>query len=279
MSKRVYIRTDKNGTKIYHDYTCQRCGGAGGCDNWAYTGWNCYECGGTGEARKPQVVKVYTPEYRAKLDERAKKRWEKNRVKKSEEFKANLSEHIQKKGFNENGKIYVVIGNTYEKKDQLREAGAKWHNYPLSSWTFTEKPTEFDTVELAANECLAFHYEDGWLDWNTEVNFTELISSKTPTEKNPSQYVGNVGDRLDLIVTFMRRHIYEKPSFRGYGVDHIAINLFRDDNGNCFVWKSASAYFNVAEGTKVKLKGTVKEHSDYNGTKQTILQRCKIEEL
>lgn len=27
--KKVYIRTDKNGTKIYHDYTCTRCGGAG----------------------------------------------------------------------------------------------------------------------------------------------------------------------------------------------------------------------------------------------------------
>lgn len=44
----VYIRTDKNGTKIYHDYTCPRCGGAGGADQWIYTGWTCYECGGTG---------------------------------------------------------------------------------------------------------------------------------------------------------------------------------------------------------------------------------------
>ena len=53
----VYIRTDKNGTKIYHDYTCPRCGGAGGADQWIYTGWTCYECGGTGRVSNPQIIK------------------------------------------------------------------------------------------------------------------------------------------------------------------------------------------------------------------------------
>ena len=279
MSNMRYVRTDKNGTKIYHDYTCQRCGGVGGCDKWAYTGWTCYECGGTGEARKPEVIKVYTPEYRAKLDAMNAKRAEKKRAKRTEEFKANLSEHIQKKGFNKSGKIYVSTGNTYEIKDQLREAGAKWNSYPLGSWVFTEKPEEFNTVELTADECLAFHYEEGWLDWSTEVNFRELINSKMPTEENTSQYVGNVGDRLDLEVTFIKRFTYEIPSFRGWGTDYMAINTFKDDEGNCFIWKSTRAYFNVAEGSKVRLRGTVKEHSEYKGTKQTMLQRCKVEEL
>ena len=75
ISNMRYIRTDKNGTKIYEDYTCKRCGGMGGLEQWAYTGWNCYDCGGTGKARKPEIVKVYTPEYRAKLDEMARKRF------------------------------------------------------------------------------------------------------------------------------------------------------------------------------------------------------------
>ena len=44
-----------------------------------------------------------------------------------------------------------------------------------------------------------------------------------------------------------------------------------------FIWKSTSAFFNIAEGSKVRLRGTVKEHSDYKGTKQTILQRCKVD--
>ena len=100
-----------------------------------------------------------------------------------------------------------------------------------------------------------------------------------PTEENTSQYVGNVGDRLDLEVTFIKRFTYEIPSFRGLGTDYMAINTFKDDEGNCFIWKSTRAYFNVAEGSKVRLRGTVKEHSEYKGTKQTMLQRCKVEEL
>ena len=43
MAKIVYLRTDKNGTKYYANYTCPRCGGAGGSDKWAFTGWTCYE--------------------------------------------------------------------------------------------------------------------------------------------------------------------------------------------------------------------------------------------
>lgn len=33
----------------------------------------------------------------------------------------------------------------------------------------------------------------------------------------------------------------------------------------------------MVEGLQVRLRGTVKEHSDYKGTKQTILQRCKVD--
>lgn len=41
--------------------------------------------------------------------------------------------------------------------------------------------------------------------------------------------------------------------------------------------KAPQHFFNIAEGSQVRLRGTVKEHSDYKGTKQTILQRCKVD--
>ena len=65
-----YIRTDRNGTKIFHDWTCPRCGGAGRSDNWWQTGFTCYACGGTGKRNTPKEVKEYTPEYAAKLEAR-----------------------------------------------------------------------------------------------------------------------------------------------------------------------------------------------------------------
>ena len=65
-----YIRTDRNGTKIYHDPNCPRCGGEGESDNWWRTGGTCYTCGGSGKRAKPLAVKVYTQEYADKLEAR-----------------------------------------------------------------------------------------------------------------------------------------------------------------------------------------------------------------
>lgn len=275
MGERVYIRTDKNGTKIYHDYTCPRCGGMGGSDKWAYTGWTCYDCGGSGRARKPEIIKVYTPEYRAKLDERARKRAEKKQAERVAEFNANRLGIAQKYGFNSEGKIYVVIGNTYEIREELKEAGAKYRGG--INWYFLEEQDKYPTVELTYEECLNIYPEYGTMSWKDLIEVQAVLNSKIPTEEDPSQYVGQVGERLDVIVTFKKRSTYEIPSYAGWGTDMVGINVFRDDAGNCFIWKSTSAFFNIPEGEKVRLRGTVKEHTDYKGTKQTVLQRCKVE--
>ena len=47
--------------------------------------------------------------------------------------------------------------------------------------------------------------------------------------------------------------------------------LMTDKDGNKYKW-STSKYFN--EDEDVKLKGTVKEHAEYKGIKQTVLTRC-----
>lgn len=52
------------------------------------------------------------------------------------------------------------------------------------------------------------------------------------------------------------------------------INAFNDANGNVLVWKTGSMDFK--EGETVTLQATVKDHTDYKGTKQTILSRCKV---
>lgn len=63
---KTLVRIDRNGTKYWEDDTCPRCGGSGGSEAWAYTGWTCYKCNGTGRV-KPYHWKEYTEEYAAKL--------------------------------------------------------------------------------------------------------------------------------------------------------------------------------------------------------------------
>ena len=73
---RTLVRTDKNGTKYYTGIAkCDRCGGAGGANQWEYTGWTCYKCGGKGQYATEWCER--TPEYEAKLDARRIARLEK----------------------------------------------------------------------------------------------------------------------------------------------------------------------------------------------------------
>lgn len=99
------------------------------------------------------------------------------------------------------------------------------------------------------------------------------------TVKEFISYLEENAEFEDYTVEYIdkKRSTYEIPSYAGWGTDTVGINVFRDDAGNCFIWKSTSAFFNIAEGSQVRLRGTVKEHSDYKGTKQTILQRCKVD--
>jgi hypothetical protein len=55
-----------------------------------------------------------------------------------------------------------------------------------------------------------------------------------------------------------------------YGTTHL--HIFQDSNGNRLTWKASSVRFN--QGETVTLKGTIKEHKEYNGVKQTVLTRC-----
>lgn len=192
MAKIVYLRTDKNGIKYYANYTCPRCGGAGGSDKWAFTGWTCYECGGTGESSTPVIEKEYTPEYRAKLDERARKRAEAKRAKQVEEFNNNRLAIAEKYGFNPEGKIYVVTGNTYEIREELREAGAKYRGG--INWYFLEKQDRYPTIELSYEECLNIYPEYGTMSWKDLTEVQAVLNSKIPIEEDHSQYVGQVGD-------------------------------------------------------------------------------------
>lgn len=133
----IYIRTDRNGTKIYHDYTCPRCGGAGFADKWIATGRVCYACGGTGKRAVAKVVKEYTPEYWAKLQAKQQAK----AARQAEETARYAEEHaeeiaaqnliqLRKRyaefGCDTDGVGYVLTGETFPVKDEIKRNGGKW---------------------------------------------------------------------------------------------------------------------------------------------------------
>lgn len=90
-----------------------------------------------------------------------------------------------------------------------------------------------------------------------------------------SQYVGQVGERLEIKGTYVRSGSWQQRSFGGFGTDTMYIHTFKDADGNVLVWKTQNdVYLNYGE--PVIVKGTVKKHSEYKDEKQTELTRCKV---
>jgi hypothetical protein len=107
----------------------------------------------------------------------------------------------------------------------------------------------------------------------------------------PSEYVGKVNDKISLeAVTITHVAQYETQ----YGITHIFKIV--DSNGNVFVWRTNKSTIESLSEEKYSemwdktyrdtiftsitdfhnIKGTVKEHKEYNGEKQTELTRCKV---
>ena len=98
------------------------------------------------------------------------------------------------------------------------------------------------------------------MSWKDLTEVQAVLNSKIPTEEDPSQYVGQVGDRLDLVVIFKKKDLLMIfLAMQDGATDTVGINVFRDDAGNCFHLENAPQhFFNIAEGSQVRLRGTVK---------------------
>jgi hypothetical protein len=84
-----------------------------------------------------------------------------------------------------------------------------------------------------------------------------------------STYFGEVGKRYEIAATVKRVHYTEGS----YGV--VTLLVLADDAGHCFKW-FASGSKEVSVGATVQIKGTVKKHEEYKGTKETVLTRCAL---
>lgn len=87
-------------------------------------------------------------------------------------------------------------------------------------------------------------------------------------EAEKSDYVGNIGERITIEVSSGQL----VSSFETqYGVTRVY--RFSDLQGNAMTWFASKG---IELNGITKVTGTIKEHSEYNGEKQTILTRCKV---
>lgn len=290
MAQKILYKEDKNGTKYYHcKDACFKCGGTGIIRCYIpINGGECFDCNGSGIAEWEE--KEYTPEYEEKLRIQREKRAERKLAKEREKAGEKNAEFFERNGFNPEGRTWYVLGNTFEIKEELKAQGAKWDS-TARHWHMPTKPENRESLEFGVEEIYEANYA-GVYEWNSwkRVDWSEpeeveafYITKIEKAEKalkakeSTSQHVGEVGEKLDIIVTYTHTASWENEY--GGWLNHASVtNLhsFKDVQGNVYVWKTG-LYIEADYGTKVHLRGSVKEHSEYNGIKQTVLTRCKVE--
>ncbi len=257
-------KIDKNGTQYFASNVCRKCGGKGYLYGYEHIdGARCWRCGATGREDKLYTWKVYTAEYAQKLADRQRAKM----IAQAPETNAKI---FKKWGFNADGKTYIVLGDTFTIKDELKAAGANYHD--AFGWHFAQTAVGFATFEVDISDVAEKNDIGVWQMLPLAFDIIKKMKDDH-APKTASEYVGNIGDTLTLSATLSSVSTF-KTHFTYYGETNY-IYKFTDENGNSLVWKTAS-FQEIDEGKTYEIKGKIKEHTEYKGDKQTVLTRCKI---
>lgn len=265
---------------------CDRCGGLGiivaRVENGSpipipVDGGVCYKCNGSGLEQK--WVKAYTEEEYAKYEAAQERAREKKKAKveaerqekinKSEENRKNL---LSKWGYDpENPLIWLIGGgSTFEIKDWLKEQGCKfckelgWYSCkPL------DVPAGYGMVSINFMDVYDWFPASKRFTIKAEAKEIAEAALRTLEPESHSEYIGEIKERIrDLEVTLTNCRNFE--GF--YGTTFI----YTFANGeNVLVWMTSSCK-DIVKGDTILLTGTVKDHKEYKGVKQTVLSRCII---
>ena len=253
--KGVYVTRVENGVPVPHP---------------AYGGV-CLKCGGDGYLT--DEVRLYTEkEYAAMV-----KRNEEARAKKEQEMEARmLADYAEKKAkwlkdneFNDSEITYIYFpANSYEVKNDLKSAGFKYS--PLLMWhRDNSEGYEDKTVAVpfaAIGEFSA--WGTGMFYSHCQETVQTLIRESRPHSE--TEWVAAEKEKISQVVATLTK----VRSFDGQ-FGHTYVYTFVEGK-HIYVWFTSKILaFEV--GDKVVLSGTVKKLQEYEGEKQTVVTRCKVE--
>jgi len=94
---------------------------------------------------------------------------------------------------------------------------------------------------------------------------------------DPDLHVGEPKKRMVFDVTVVRSAYFDRSDFSGYGMERVYVTtMVEKQTGACLVAMTSS--WGAEEGEELIIKATVKEHSEYKGQAQTLVQRvCEVQ--
>lgn len=280
------VKIDRNGSKHYEGMIeCPKCGGRGlivhhmenGQPSYQWTdGGVCWKCGGSGKVLGKWIER--TPEYEAKLEAKRKAKQEAKEAELQKKIDSIRKEWLVNNGFTAEGQTFVFLGDTFSKKEDIKEAGGKFN--PSLGWHIDHQIEGFDFITADIKEVgVPTNYGYQILTSKTEWDSKKKQSMKDLNKLPESNHIGQVGQRLTVKVKYIHTASWENNFGYGYWTSNVTnIHKFVDESGNILVWKTSN-FIEEDYGTEMMLTGTVKEHSEYKDDKQTVMTRCKITEV
>ena len=225
--------------------TCHRCGGEGGWKGWP--GYTCYRCGG-GRYEHPRNIKLYSETKQAKLEASRIKRAETKRLKavaKEDAFWKNINDT--------DPEFYDAIQKHRGDSYFIENVCTSMMKY----WSYTQPQRE------------------------AIIKVGKQIDAKAAAESlKTNGYIGHIGERESFEATVTFRSSYVTESYSGYGTETVYITILEDDEGRCIKHSGSGKLSNVPKGDKVSFSAMIKDHSEYNDKKQTVINRpTKIKEV
>ena len=238
----------------------------------------CYLC--KGEKYISKWVKAYTEkEYERYLrtQERARERKKEKEEARLQELKDNSEVNkknlLGKWGYNvESPTIYLVIGNTYEIKDELKERGGRYN--PALNWYFTDKVEGYTLAEVPFDDVYEWRPMVKSLELKENAKEIAAAARISAMPESKSEWIGTLKERMrDLAVVLTGAR--ECSSYYGDSV------LYTFEQGeNRLSWFTTSVpKVEMVVGHSYLLTGTVKKFDERDGIKVTQLNRCILKEI
>ena len=172
---------------------------------------------------------------------------------------------------------FVKITPTDADKEKAREAVAFARSDKLTTDTDYKHNLKISTAENYFHEKASgvvaslIAFQDRDKEWERQQLVRKEEAAKRKAEYTKSEFVGEVGERITV-----RIHVgFHKEIGGQFGITHLY--KMRDIDGNAFTWFSSNDVLD--EGKWYNITGTVKKHETYDDIKQTVLTRCKAEEV
>lgn len=256
------------------DVSCTRCGGAGGWKGWP--GFTCYRCMGS----TVETVNVYDEDRNAIADQidnelyaRSVVRADKRRAKAiaASDPEASMVCAIVMSWWRGVTKDDVDANGLYLQDGFDPRHASDWWERKEAELAFKITEIGFDLIKAKAKPLTE---KQAAFVMSLADQIVNLKAKRIESEElaAATKHVGTIGEKITVEATLTFTKVIQ-----GHYGSKLLMN-FKDADGNCLVWwNSGSKFWDIEQGAKVTLTGTVKDHGDYNGTKQTTLLRCRLE--